>query len=655
MVDGEPEPLGLGPESVGQAEASAPSQELAERTLMSFQAAPTTVGEVLNRSPRCANLLKDHPVRASITRHFGIQELEPLQIDLLYTQRSLFTTALKHQRVSKKQRTRFRYAIQILLNEATGLGWNADDILSEEWKSILKDARLNRCANLVMYFAGIGVQPGKLVRSQIDDWINGRVIAQERTFSSAWQAAYKFTNLMLGKDYSNVDFIAAARFDDYAIPLKEFLPPDLKKQVQRLLTFRKNRRDGSRDEPEDEDELSDADNGNDIHDPTKLKRRQVREITARTLECSICCLYGFLKKQNRDVQCLDQLFEEVHFNDYQRWLLKVRETPPTALRSRFQPLLAAVNQYPALEGRRNFLRKFMTQIKNEPDWKRRRRMAEKCISHEDLENIPGKLRSEREALVETATKCEDKSYELAVLRLATEELLIRWLLVLPWRARNICGCRLGSNIKNDLIGPNSMLLKGLRMKEIQKSKQKFWQYSFTKEECKGNSAIDGLLPSELIGPLEDYLDIRGVDADDLTGQPPLFINAKGSPMGHTELYCIICGLTLRFGRKRASTKVLRDMFASRYLQEHKGPTRFDDLAKILWHSDPAITRKYYATQRDLRCGARIADEYLRGRRLSPLSGLALPDSVLFWVCCGMAVCIVVFAVLYFLFLCMTSF
>ena len=202
-----------------------------------------------------------------------------------------------------------------------------------------------------------------------------------------------------------------------------------------------------------------------------------------------------------------------------------------------------------------------------------------------------------------------------------------------------------------------MLVTGLRMKEVQKSGQKFWQYSFTKEECKGKKDIDRLLPPELIAPLEEYLAIRGIDIRDIKADdpapPPLFINAEGRRMVHIQLYCIICGLTLRFGRKRASTKVLRDMFASRYLETHKEPDRFDDLAEILWHSDPAITRKYYATQRDLRCGARIADEYLKERRLRrtqppSVSGLASPDRVLWWVSCGLAVYILLFAILLFL-------
>jgi hypothetical protein len=176
----------------------------------------------------------------------------------------------------------------------------------------------------------------------------------------------------------------------------------------------------------------------------------------------------------------------------------------------------------------------MTQFPEEPNWKRRRRMAEKCISHEDLESIPGKLRSEREALVRTAPNCDTKSHKMAVLKLATDEFLIRWLLALPWRGRNICECRLGRNLKKDVIEPNSMLGKGLWMKMAQKSKRKFWQYSFTKEECKGDRDIDRLLPSELSTPLEEYLAIRGVDPSDPT-QPPLFINAKGNRMGHSEL------------------------------------------------------------------------------------------------------------------------
>ena len=492
------------------------------------------------------------------------------------------------------------------------------------------------------------MQPRDLTRKHIEEWINQRVITQERTFWSAWEAAASFTAMLLRNSYTNVDIIAAARLDNYGKPRNRF-PLSLQREVEALITYRANPADGSQDPPKDEDDMSDLDDGEDIADDTPLKRKQVRDITARVLEGCICRLYGFLWEKKRYVQRLDQLFEPKSFNRYKEYLLNPRVITPTALRTHFEPLVSAAHQYPALERRRSWLRNFMKQIPNEPEWQRRKRMASKCLEWRDLQAIPDKIQNERIALAQNSAA--DKK---SVARLAMSEFLMRWLLVLPWRSRNICECRLDRNLFKHPVGAYSELSEEPCVR-MALNGQEFWQYKFSKEECKGKYAIHRLLPCELVDPLKEYLELR----DDLVSdakERALFLNTAGRRLSSTELYCLISEITLRHGGKRASAKVLRDMYAFRYLTTNLQPSRFDDLAQILWHQQTATTRKYYATKLTLSAGAPLAEAYLKerrllreaGRRIQDMdqSGFGFPEPILRLVLNSVAVYILIIAVIF---------
>src|ERR1700761_5864175 len=77
----------------------------------------------------------------------------------------------------------------------------------------------------------------------------------------------------------------------------------------------------------------------------------------------------------------------------------------------------------------------------------KQRKAEKYVGYEVLEAIPDKMHSVREAY----ERKKGKNIK-HVARLAMKELMIQWLLVLPWRQRNIRECRVGGSTPNLLKG-----------------------------------------------------------------------------------------------------------------------------------------------------------------------------------------------------------
>jgi hypothetical protein len=147
-----------------------------------------------------------------------------------------------------------------------------------------------------------------------------------------------------------------------------------------------------------------------------------------------------------------------------------------------------------------------------------------------LEAIPGKIRAERE-------RCEKKKKKNAkrAALLAMEELMMRWLLVLPWRQRNLREC--------PIIGPEPNLFKGkippfteldkllwVVEEESRNPNAEFWQIRFKPKETKTGIAVNILQPRQLIGPLEQYLAEYPPYLPAGRNTDTLFLNQVGKPI-----------------------------------------------------------------------------------------------------------------------------
>lgn len=593
---------------------------------MPSRVAPCALGEVF-RNSACA---VDRRTLALIAEHLGWnQDVADLRLNLLLEKRSTFHRFLEKKLIARADRLEHLKSLRRLIRAAEELGWEPKLSLSPQWQSLMKpapgDARDSRgaialgCVVLVRHFAAQGMEPADLTREQINAWVDGQVINRERTFVSAWEAATKFTTLLLRRGFSNVDPIAAARLEDYGVPLSEIgrTKKELKEEIEKLLEFRANAADGTDDDEdlwEDEDEIDDP----------NAARTQIRPITVQTLEGSICRLYGYLDGAERSagVRRLRDLYNPEFFEGYRRFLISSRLVAPCNLRSVFQPLVAAAQQYGALAPQRNWVRNFFDQLPGqEADAVRRERIALKTLPYAELAAIPGKILKERLALQEVAGRnpsrndLEQKRLSMAVSQLAMRELLVRWILELPWRARNICECRLEGAARNLFLGTvcrySTLARDPSILVQLEKSPRKtFWQYRFAKSECKGNAEIHRLLPDRLTDPLEKYVKyFRGTPQAET-----LFTNANGTQLTVHTLYSILCEITLQHGGKRLSTKVFRDVYASEYLQRHKGYAVLKELSNLLWHKYTTTTRRYYATQYNFSAVTECVESYLAERK-----------------------------------------
>lgn len=200
--------------------------------------------------------------------------------------------------------------------------------------------------------------------------------------------------------------------------------------------------------------------------------------------------------------------------------------------------------------------------------------------------------------------------------LVRDELLIKWLLVLPWRQRNIRECR--------ILGDNPNLFKAAIPPWVHiatppwvddqlraNPSSTFWQFYFRDEETKIGRSVRGVIPRALIAILEEYLEsyrpqlIQGPDPG------TVLLNQRGHRLGPGQMVSLVSDLTLRYAKRRVTPHLFRDIFAYEWLEDH--PADYLTLSKILWHTNINTTLRIYGRNFDESNGAASVDRWLEER------------------------------------------
>jgi hypothetical protein len=204
-------------------------------------------------------------------------------------------------------------------------------------------------------------------------------------------------------------------------------------------------------------------------------------------------------------------------------------------------------------------------------------------------------------------------------RMIRDALLITWLTILPWRQRNVRECKLaafvdGGNLRKEAIPVHSTMAKSKWVEERLRANpdERFWQFYFRPQETKTGNQVRALLPRQLIGPLEDY--IQNYRPLFLKDEDPhtLFVNLHGRPWSKARVEQIVEDLTLRYTGRQVNPHLFRDIFAVQWLEEH--PEDYLTLSKILWHRNIQTTLRIYGRNFDESHGARRVEEWLDLRR-----------------------------------------
>jgi integrase len=272
---------------------------------------------------------------------------------------------------------------------------------------------------------------------------------------------------------------------------------------------------------------------------------------------------------------------------------------------------AAVRYYPALKDHKfGWLSELLKQIPRDSQSEVRERKLRKYVQYDVVAAIPNTIRGERQKLAGVFPK--------QIARLVRDELLMRWLTILPWRQRNIRECKINVHIYKRELPPMGGIETPRWVQENTRTnlQETFWQFEFRESETKNGERVLGILPRQLVPLLEEYLEHHRPLL--LTDSDPgnLFLAKNGAPLDEKGVCELVEDLTVRYARKRVTPHLFRDIFAFKWLQDH--PTDYLTLSKHLWHKDVQTTIQCYGFKFDTSHAVCQVEEWL-DRRASSVS------------------------------------
>lgn len=515
-----------------------------------------------------------------------------------------YLTARRYKRNSVRSYCKFA---EMLLARAKQLGWTPKEPeVPDAWQSILAAVGKAGCKDIVRYAIRRRISPGDFTDRDLDAW-GETMFLRGRSYGTAMFLKRTFRCRL--RDAGLLQMLP--RLSPPRAPLQygvcySSLPIQLREQLAAMLAWKQAKHAEGR--------------------PHKCRHRPV---TADELRVCIQQLYGFATKIEPTLTKLDgtrggqsvmfnsllELVTKDRLTAWVGWLINDRRVLSGSAENSVRMLYSAVRYYPAFEGHDfGWFPKLLRQIPRDPQSGVEERKLRKYLHYDLAADIPRKIREQRREIANGDRK------KMAIL--VRDELLIQWLMILPWRQRNIRECRLGHNLfKRELPPLGSIAIPAWVKDRVRVAPhEEFWQFDFLESETKNKERVRGVLPRQLIPLLEEYLSQHRAALLHRYDPGTLFLTGRGEPLDTATVTDLVGDLTLRYAQKRVTPHLFRDIFAYKWLQEH--PTDYLTLSKHLWHKDLNTTLRCYGAKFDTSQAACEVGEWFDRREQA--SGYAAP-------------------------------
>jgi integrase len=478
--------------------------------------------------------------------------------------------------------------LRILLRSAHQLGWREGSAeLEKQWEAIRACVlTLKGGTGVVRYAIRAGKAPVDFGDDDLHHWGDeqiqlGRGFEYIRYIKTAFRK--RVAQAGFGKLLPKLSPQSDAR---YGVPLEQF-PTALRTEVLKASAWKTAAFMAGR--------------------PIKARHRAV---TAWHLQKILGRLYGFLRDVLRkNVDTFAELVSKENVSAYAEWCLNERGLHATTL-AVWVGMIGALGRYPLLGGKTfGWARDLIAGLPPDVDNRTKQLKAQKWVDYDVLWRAPGRILNDANRAANSRKKAV----------LTRNALLIKWLLVAPWRQKNLRECRigpssLGGNLCFEEFSPIATLAKPKWVEEALQINphQEFWQFRFAPNETKNGREVHAIVPKQLIELLEDYLRVHRpvlVSGDD---PGTLFLNDDGRPYSKVIIAIRIGRLTAQYAGRRVTPHLFRDIFALKYLEER--PEDYLTLSKILWHRSIQTTLKIYGARFDESHGARRVEEWLDSRK-----------------------------------------
>jgi integrase len=524
--------------------------------------------------------------------------LDQLTIDALVDLDPRFTTYLQGRRHKHNSIRAYRNYAGVLLRKAKALGWTPQHPeVPVAWEPIIEAlAKFKPACRIVSYAINMGKTPSTLTDDDLSSWAQ-LMLNQKRNYQYVRQLQSIFrrelTRAGLAGQLPGV-FRNWEPAIKYFVPLKNF-PPKLRQEALAVLKWKQA-----------------------PYAKGRRAKSKVRPISAGNLENAIAGQYGFLvnilphlsesaiKVDPASIQTLPELFTPDSVSAFIDWYINIRQLPGQSLVSRLATICAALKEHPSYSDKEfTWFDELIRGIPLEPESQRRERKERKYLPYATAADIPRRIHETR---LEAATRgVKDLAW------VVRDELLMKWLVVLPWRQRNIRECRIGlksegANLFKAEIEQWDNVKKPRWVEERLKTSphEQFWQYHFRENETKNGREVRSILPRRLVSLLEEFLEHHRAYVVNGNDPGTLFVNSDGHRLTASQVTSLVSNLTLRHAGRRVTPHIFRDIWAYWWLANH--PEDYLTVSKKLWHRSIEITLRIYGCQfNEAHADSRVED------------------------------------------------
>ena len=512
-------------------------------------------------------------IRSTAARLAQYFKLEPTQIslDMVSQNRGGFRDYLHAMRLKKNSVRSYSHYVNTLLARAKELGWEAAPLtVPPVWMPVLEQVQVapvhSRCVKLLRFLVDKALTPATVQESDFAEWAH--LEAKKGTsFSKTRGRIGRMRRILIEAGHTSNLRSDLLYKSSYGVRL-ENMPETLRTEVNDVLRWKQDR-----------------------FVPLRPKGAQIRPITAYRLGLYFRNLYGFATNVHgiRGITCLQELITEQIVSSFVMWNLNERGIKNASAAMSIASIHAALahnRKYAHITG--EWMVRLVNSIPEDDQEPRRRRKEEKYVPYSQLCEVPDKIRKDRARI---------PASDLKALALSVrDELMIRWLLALPWRQRNIRECRIGGPAPNLFRAPVSKTATitkpdWLVREEQEKDAVEVWQVRFVPSETKTHHDVHCVLPNRLVPLLEEYLNVYRPVLVSNNDSGTLFVSEAGTALTTCQVRLITASHTLKYCGKTVTPHLFRDIFAYMWLE--LAPEDYLTLSKLLWHRNINTTINIY--------------------------------------------------------------
>jgi len=546
-----------------------------------------TLGELLEHLERIPS--RSLPMLRTTASHlaaFHQKQISDISIADLVNRREQFRLFLEARKYAQKSVRSYLNFLRILTLAVADLGWKYEDLVPRAWLPVLRLAPKRKCTNTVRDLAKIQNSPGDITERDVEQWVELSV-QQGVSFHLARKKKSSFWCLLRELGYTKHLPAMMLRAKTYRLAFDDF-PADLKAEVTLLLNWKL---------------------ANFVVD--RPQGAKLRPVSAKILRAEICQILGFWinVRGGSNINSLAELVRKDVISDFITWRINDRGVKGDTLRKHLGSLFAAMRQHPTYSGLDlGWVKKILESLPNEPASARKERKAKKYLDYSLLLSIPSKIDAQRP----TASRKGDGD----VAELAMQALLIEWLVVLAWRQQNLRTCRINGEHPNLFKASIPVFMPIDKPEWVQREEKinpsaEFWQFHFTPEETKTGIEARAVLPQRLVGRLENYLTTYRPTLVNHSDPGTLLVSPEGGIMTLDSVTSLVSELTLRYGGRRVTPHLFRDILAYSWLKEH--PNNYLTLSKLFWHKNPKHVIETYGVRFNVSSGVCAMEAWLEER------------------------------------------